>query len=174
MNNQPGNYYNAPPPAKSSSGGCWKAAGITCGVLVLLVIIAGFFIYRAGKGIFGQAMSIGKTAANGIKIQQGVVQYHTKNGKYPATLTDLVSDGEIDGKILHSDLDTDPNPGHISWTYTKPAEGSPGSTPILKYHYHLNLPGANSARQVPATDITINLDGTTASGNTYSSHTTTP
>lgn len=181
MSVPPDNYYSAPPPTRSNSSGCWKAAGITCGVLIVLTAVVVFFAVRAAKeaihkgtGIFGKtfgaAFDIGITTANGLKIQQAVVKYHQQHGKYPDTLTDLVADGLVDGKILHSALDTNPDPGHISWTYTKPAEGAPGSTPILKLHYHIVIPGSNT-QQTQDNDMIINLDGTTGQNTSYHTQT---
>lgn len=160
-------YYTPPPTPQSSSGGCWKAVGITCGVLFVLALIGVFFGVRAVKhamsdrhSVFGQAMSLGVTTGNGIKIQQAVVQYHQKHGHYPRALTDLVADGLVDGKVLHSDLDPNPSPGHVSWRYTRPAEGAAGNTEILRLHFRLNMPTAAN-QPPPETDIIINLDGST-------------
>lgn len=150
---------------RNSSGGCWKAFGITCGVLLVLGVIVIFFAARFVKdsvkdrhGLFGQIAGIGMTAANGAAIQQAVVQYHQKHGRYPDALSALVSDGLIDGRVLHSDMDPDPSPGHVSWRYTKPAEGAPGSTPLLKFHFRLNVPTGRN-QPPPESDVIINLDG---------------
>ena len=162
-------YYATPPssPPASSSGGCWKAAGITCGVLVSLGLIGGIAAYisiknaiqhPAKNGIFSLGMNIGKATTDGLHLSRAVVQYHEKNNKYPKTLTDLVLDGETDGKILHNALDTNPSPGHISWRYRKPAEGAPGKTPILEMPYTISfVPNQPSQKG----KITITLDGKT-------------
>ena len=159
----PGSPYYGPPPGRpaNSNAGCFKAFGITCGVLLLLAIIGGVFLFKAGAPIFQQAMkfgqSLGQSSVNGRKIQQAVVAYHAKNGSYPPNLTALVADGEItDAGILHSDQDTNPNPGHISWQYHQPAEGAPGSTPILDLPYKITIGG-----QTQGSDLIINLDGST-------------
>ena len=46
----PGNYYGQPPGRPvNNSGGCLKAFGITCGVLLLLGVIGGFLLFK-GRG----------------------------------------------------------------------------------------------------------------------------
>ncbi len=152
------------PPSNSNSG-CLKAFGITCGVLLVLGIIGSFFVARLVKNsladrhsVFGQIAGIGRTAANGAAIRKAVVDYHEKHGRYPNALPDLISDGLIDAKVLHSDLDTDSRPDHVSWRYTKPAEGAPGKTPILRFHFRLNVP-TNRNQPPPESDLVINLDG---------------
>ena len=155
----PGGYYAQPPqrPANSNSG-CLKAFGITCGVLVLLAIVGGFLLFKAGAPLFQQAMGIGQDSVHGMQIQKAVVAYHQKNGKYPPNLTALVADGEItDGKILHSAQDPSTNPGHVSWRYTRPPEGAPGYTPILSLPYSITV-----ANQTQRAELTINLDGSTS------------
>lgn len=154
---------NSPP--SNSNGGCLKAFGITCGVLLVLAVVGIFFAARFVKtsmadkrGIFGQIAGIGMTAANGAAIRKAVVDYHQKHGQYPNQLTDLVSDGLIKGGVLHSAMDTDPNPNHVSWRYSKPAEGAPGRTPVLRFHYRLNIPTSKN-QPAPESDIVINLDG---------------
>ena len=155
----PGGYYVQPPPRPANSNsGCLKAFGITCGVLVLLAIIGGVLLYKAGAPLFQQAMGIGQDNLRGKQIQQAVVAYHQKNGKYPPNLTTLVGDGEItDGKILHSTQDPNPNPGHISWRYTPPPEGAPGDTPILSLPYSITV-----VNQTQRAELGINLDGSTS------------
>lgn len=177
MSVPPGNYYGGGgPPPRSNSGGCWKAVGITCGLLIILGIIGIFFAVRytkealhSGTGIFGTIGKAVQSAKEGQTIQKAVVAYHTQHGKYPDDLMTLVSGGLLDGKNLHSDLDTDPNPGHVSWKYIKPAEGAPGKTPILKLQYKITIPGANTQQSQEGTMV-INLDGTSGSSTESNYH----
>ena len=101
-------YYGQPPgrPAKNNAG-CLKAFGITCGVLLLLLVLGGALLVRTWGPLYQQFLKMGqsmvKSQQDGRAIQQAVVAYHAKNGKYPANLTALVADGEIsDAGILHS------------------------------------------------------------------------
>ena len=170
----PGGFSQAPPPP-NNSGGCWKAAGITCSILLVLAIIVGIVAFNAVKrgyehhsGIFGQIVNVSTATQDGFQLRQAILKYHQQHGHYPNTLIDVVSDGLVDGKILHTPLDTNPNPGHISWTYFKPAENAPNSTPILSEHYQLTLGGAGSS-STQGSDITITLGGGTSgsAGTTY-------
>ena len=169
-----GSYTVPTPPSNSGSGGCLKAAGITCGVLLLLIIGFGFWVASVVKqqvshpnvhNPFGVAVAAAKAATDGIQIQQAILKYHTGTGKYPEQLSDLVPDYLPDGKILHNDLDPNPSPGHVSWTYTKPPEGADPKTPILKFSYDMgvNVGNKSSSEQ---TVIVYNLDGTTSSTET--------
>jgi len=170
MSVPPGGYYvNPPPPAKSNSGGCLKAAGLTCGVLFLLGLVGVFVLVRSVKnavehpakgGLFATTMAIGKATADGVQIQHAVVEYHAQKHKYPQTLTALVSEGLIDGKKLHNDLDENASPGHVTWQYTRPAEDAPGETPILTVPYKMTVFGGQPPQRG---SVIINLDGTTAS-----------
>lgn len=166
----PPGYYPPPVPSRASSSGCWKAAGLTCGVLFLLalvgVIIAGralkeSFTHPTRGSIFGMGVMIGRATVDGKTLQKAIVGFHAAHGKYPNTLLDLVREGRIDGKILHNDLDASPSPASISWHYTKPAPGAPGSTPILTEHYVLDIPGARGSGG--SGTITVTLDGETGS-----------
>lgn len=170
MSMPPSNYYGGGPPTRSNSGGCWKAVGITCGLLVILGIVGIFFTVRyakqamrSGTGIFGTVGKAMQSAKEGQTIQKAVVQYHTQHGKYPDDLMTLVSDGLLDGRNLHSGLDSDPNPGHISWVYTKPAGGAPGKTPILSMHYKITIPAGGNTQQSQDGEMIIDLDGSNGS-----------
>jgi hypothetical protein len=166
----PGGYYYTPPPQNrgGGSGGCLKAAGITCGVLLLLGVVLVLFSVMAVKkqlqnpdihNPVGAGIAAGISATNGMKIQQAIVRYHQQTGKYPANLNALYPNYLTDGKILHSPLDSNPNPGHISWTYIKPAEGADPKSPLLRLPYEINMTiGGSTSSQKQ--EIVINLDGT--------------
>jgi len=166
-----GNYYNAPPPPANNSNGCLKAAGITCGVLVLLGVIIGIIGVVAVKkqlahpdksSPFGVVVIVAKATPDGVAIHQAIVSYHNKTGKYPNKLEDLVPDYLPDGKKLHNDLDPNPSPGHVTWKYTKPQEGADGKTPLLSLPYEVTV--ANSGgKQTQHAEVIINLDGSSGS-----------
>ena len=160
-------YVPAPP--RSNGGGGWKIFGIGCLVLFLAVAIGGIVLVRNVKdavthpnkgSLIGIGVLAGQAGADGARLQQAIVAYRAAKGHYPRTLTDLVTDGTVDGKLLHNDLDDSPNPGHISWRYTPPAEGAPGTTPILTQTYQIAVAGRTSPQQ-----IVITLDGKVVSGN---------
>jgi len=162
----PGNYYTPPLPPKAGSGGCWKAAGLTCGVLFLLVLIGGVFLVRTVKenmahpkrgSIIGTTVLVTRSLQDGQVLQQAIVEYQRAHGHYPNSLLDLVREGRVDGKLLHNDLDSNPSPGSVSWQYSKPAPGAPGSTILLSENYFLNVLGVKGAAGASA--ITITLDG---------------
>ncbi len=160
-------YVPAPP--RPNKGGGWKIFGIGCLVLFLAAAIGGIVLVRnikdavthPNKGsLIGIGVLAGQAGADGARLQQAIVAYHAAKGHYPRTLTDLVMDGMVDGKLLHNDLDDSPNPGHLSWRYLPPAEGAPGTTPILTETYPLTVAGRTAPQQ-----IVITLDGKLISGN---------
>ena len=166
----PGGYYSAPPPPKSGSSGCWKAVGITCGVLLLLFIIIVVAITVAVKksGIAGTFTALTTTTQDGELIRQAIVKYHSTLGKYPDALIDLVPSYLPDAKVLHSDLDlVSKSPGHVSWKYFRPNEGDSGRTPLLELGYKMTF----GSTTTPQSTMIINLDGTTSSapGRSYGS-----
>lgn len=166
----PGSY---PAPAPKSGGGVLKIVGIGCLGLFLLAAIGGVIAVRSFKSqmahpsknsLMGMGVIVGQATMGGEKILLAVVAYHRQHGKYPKTLISLVEEGGVDGKMLHNDLDDTPNPGHVSWRYTKPAEGAPGSTPILEEPYHITMGGGSQPGKIV---ITLNGRSQAAShGNT--------
>ena len=158
-----------PPPARPASGGGWKIFGIGCLVLFLGVAIGGVILVRNVKeaithpnknSAIGVGVLAGQAGVQGVQLQQAIVAYHAAKGRYPRTLNDLVVEGTIDGKMLHNALDDSANPGHISWRYTPPAEGAPGTTPILTEPYQMTISGTTVPQQ-----IVVTLDGKMAAGN---------
>ncbi len=166
----PGGYpsnYGAVPPRRSGVSG-WKIAGFGCLALFLLAAVAGILLVRAFKDQYthpsknsplGIGIIAGKAGMDGVRLHQAVLAYHRKKGQYPRTLMQLVQDGHVDGKLLHNDLDDDPNPGHVSWRYTKPAEGAPGDTPLLEEPYRITMGGSTQSSR-----IIITLDGRSQAG----------
>lgn len=161
-------YQNTPPPAKSNSGGCWKAVGIGCGVIVLLGVIGTIIAVQKfkqvmsdpkNKGLMGSIVGAGKTAGQGVQIQQAIVAYHDKAGSYPAKLTNLVPTYLPSTSDLHAPTDANPDPKHISWTYLRPTAGESPKSPLIKTPMVIEFGGQKSQ-----SDIVINLDGTSRSG----------
>lgn len=171
-----GYYYTPPPPNKGGGGGCLKAAGITCGVLLLLgIVLVAFSVMAVKKQMqnpdihnpFGATVAVMHSTEDGIKIHQAIVLYHERTGKYPNNLNALFPDYLPDGKVLHSDFDTNNSPGHVSWTYIKPTEGEDPKSPLLRlpYEMNINVGGSTSSQKQ---EIVINLDGTTRSSTSSS------
>ncbi len=163
----PGGYYSAPPPRKSGTNG-WKIAGFGCLGLFLIAAVGGVLLVRNIKNnlshpqknsVVGMAVLAGQAGLDGAKLQQAIVAYHTQHGAYPKSLTDLYTDGSIDGKLLHNGLDDHNDPAHISWRYTPPAEGAPGNTPILEEPYHITIGGSTAPGK-----LVIDLNGKSESG----------
>lgn len=158
-----------PPPSRPAGGGGWKIFGIGCLVLFLGAAIGGVILVRNVKdamthpsknSVIGVGVLAGQAGGQGAQLQQAIVAYHAAKGRYPRTLTDLVVENAIDGKLLHNDLDNSANPGHISWRYTPPAEGAPGTTPILTEPYQMTIGGRTAPGQ-----LVVTLDGKMVSGN---------
>lgn len=171
-----GYYYTPPPPNKGGGGGCLKAAGITCGVLLLLgIVLVAFGVMSFRKQMqhpdihspFGAGIVIAQSTTNGIMIQRAIVSYHAKTGKYPNNLNALFPEYLPDGKVLHSDFDTNNSPGHVSWTYIKPTEGEDPKSPLLRLPYEMDINVGNSSSSQKQ-EIVINLDGTTRSSTSSS------
>lgn len=162
--NQPsGGYYPSQPPRPSGGGNGWKIAGFGCLGLFLIAAVGGVILVRNVKNslshpsknsLVGMAVLANQASLDGVHLQQAIVAYHAKHGAYPQTLMDLYTEGSIDGKLLHNDLDDSADPAHVSWRYRPPAEGAPGSTPILQEPYHLTLGGTTTPGK-----ITVDLDG---------------
>jgi hypothetical protein len=156
-----------------------KAFGITCGVLVLLMVIGGVMVAnffnqqkKNPNSIYGQTMKLAGAGIDGVAIQKAIVQYHSDNGAYPANLAALVPK-YVDAAKLHNDMDTNPNPSHVSWTYHMPGPDATGKTSLLELPYTLTMTFGGKTTSVPGKFI-INLDGTSTSGNTQGGYDQTP
>ena len=162
-NQPPGGYYAAPPSRPSGGGTGWKIAGFGCLGLFLLAAIGGALLVRNVKNslahpsknsIIGIGVMAGQAGLDGARLQHAIVAYHSQHGTYPKTLMALYTDGSIDGKLLHNDLDDSADPAHLSWRYFPPAEGAPGNTPILEEPYHITIGNTTAPGK-----IVIDLNG---------------
>ena len=160
--------YGAPPARSSGGGNGWKIAGFGCLGLFLLAAIGGVILVRNVKNsithpsknsIFGVGVIAGKAGLDGAHLQQAIVAYHAKHGAYPPSLTDLYTEGSIDGKQPHNALPENPTPAPFSCPHHPPAEGAPGDTPILEEDYHITFSGSTAPGR-----IIIDLNGKSQSG----------
>lgn len=168
-NNYPPGGYSPIPPAHPSGGGKgWKLFGFGCLGLFLLLAVGGVLLVQNIKSklanpqksdVVGTVILTSQAAQQGTQLQQAIIAYHTQHNTYPKSLMDLYTDGSIDGKLLHNALDDSPDPAHISWRYTPPDEGAPGSIVILEEQYHVTVGSTN-----PPDKLAITLDGKSISG----------
>jgi len=94
-----------------------------------------------------------------VDIQGALSRYNLKNGHYPATLTELVPDYLPDPSELHTSLDTNPDPKHISFVYTKPGVGAKPSTVILSLTWSLTINGTENGTSTLTQELTDSLNG---------------
>jgi len=163
----PGSNYGNVPPRKSGVSG-WKIAGFGCLALFLLAAVGAVMLGLAARNQYqhpsknsplGIGIMAGKAGMDGARLRLAILAYHQEKGQYPQTLEQLVSESRIDGKMLHNDLDDYSSPGHVSWRYTKPAEGAPGNTPLLEEPYKITMGGSTQSSR-----IVITLDGQSQAG----------
>jgi len=163
-----GQLYSGRPQGNSGSG-CLKAAGISC--LVLLVLIIGgvaLMVHTVQKsGFMSSFEQEGKSLSDGFVIYKAITTYRAKNGGYPPDLTSLVPDYLPDGKILHSPADAvSTSPGHISWEYFRPTASTPPDAALLDLPYVFRLPVQPTNMPPVKGDFIITVDGKQKSSTT--------
>jgi len=155
----------APPRAVKISG-CFQALGLSCGTLMLLLVVLtmiGSSILQKQGAHPNVKTTVGAEAAwinslqDGQKIVDAINYYHASQGVYPDTLNQLVPQALSDRTILHSALDPSPDPNHISWGYTKPAQNAPLTTSVLKLNIVIPIDGA-SAKDNQTYEVDFALD----------------
>lgn len=134
-----GGYYPPPAPHRTNSGGCFKIASITCGVLAILMLV--FFVavgvyvkkqLRIPNSGVNKLMQTSLTTQQGIEICSAIDRYRNKTGKFPDKLADLVPSTLYTDSQMHSPCDPNHDPNHISWTYIKPTEQTAASAPMIE------------------------------------------
>jgi len=156
------------PPRVTKISGCVQALGLTCGTLTLLVVvlamIGGKILQSQGphpnvKTTAGAEAAWLTSLQDGQKIAEAITYYHASQGVYPDSLDQLVPQSLPDRAILHSALDTSPDPNHISWTYVKPAPNAPSTTTVLKLSFVVPIDGS-SPKINAAYEVDFDLEGT--------------
>ena len=151
-NQQPPAYIPPSAPVKRGPS-CWLVGALTCLGIVILVVIAivvgitSFTHSAAGKkfaSTFGSAMHKSATDApiairNMETIREAIMRYHDHTGSYPDNLQQLVPTYLPDSSVLHSALDSNSNPSHVSYTYTKPTSSSTDSSTLLALHWQMSM-----------------------------------
>jgi hypothetical protein len=185
MNNMPPSYIPPGPPVRRGPS-CWLIGGLTCLGIVVLVIIAvivmtvAFTHSPAGKKFtsgFGSAVREGTVAGmcrkNMQTIQGAIVRYHDHTGHYPSQLTDLLPDYLTDRAILHCSLDTNPDPDHVSYVYSKPTASTASNAPLLTLHWQMNMEMMGTSQTLDETEI-VTLAGNPTHQQSQSTVTTAP
>jgi hypothetical protein len=130
---------------KKSLNSCWLFGGIGCLAVVLLALLAlGIGVNKVMHTASGkQLMDVPDCAQKMSEIQAALVRYQLKNGRYPQTLNQLNPDYLPSNSVLHTPLDTNHDPSHVSFTYYQPAPNAPPSTKVLclQWHYAAAYPG---------------------------------
>jgi type II secretory pathway pseudopilin PulG len=89
--------------------------------------------------MFGKVFSGGMALATNMQaaekdlvaIRSAILSYDSANGQYPNTLTELVPKYLPDASELHSALDANPSPTHVSFTYAKPTSNATSTSPLV-------------------------------------------
>ena len=169
--NNPGQYVQSPPPPPAKKGpSCWLIGGLGCLVVFIIVaILFGIGAYKLATnpkvgGMFGKAMQYGinvsATEKSMMDIQQGMVKYKAKNGSYPKSLSDLAPDYLAAASDLHSPLDVNTDPTHVSYTYVKPAATAPPTTEFIDIKYTIDIGVQPSSTYNPPTStLAMTLNG---------------
>ncbi len=177
----PGGYVtpNSTPPKRGP--GCWAWGLMTC--LVVVIIFAVLFaagLYKMSKtaqgrklmGTFSSAVHSGQNMGACMQkmkaVRDAVVRYHDHTGKYPANLNALLPDYLASPATLHCDLDSVTDPKHVTFVYTKPKEGAPGSTPLLSFHWKYEI-AVGDQSELSEMNVGMTLDGTTNTSQSQSS-----
>ena len=141
---------------------CWLVGGLTCVGLVIIgaiAIFAGFYSLFRGplKGAIQSGAAAQMCKQHMLQIQQAVDRYHTHTGTYPDALTDLVPTYLPDRSVLHCSMDTNPDPSHVTYEYSKPTETTPGTAPLLTLHWNMSIKMMGTSQTVGETEIvTVN------------------
>ena len=143
-----------PPPSPTAKKGpsCWLIGGLGCLVVIIGVGIAGgIFYYNLMHSATGQKITATIQAATTTvtnmqttdqqmqDIHAALLRYRAKNGHYPKTLNELSPKFLADQSVLHSPLDNNAGPSHISYKSVKPSPKAPPSTEAFCISYTMNL-----------------------------------
>ncbi|MDI6826875.1 MAG: hypothetical protein QME62_00150 [Armatimonadota bacterium] len=138
--------YPYTPPKPESKLSCLKIGAISCLVLVLVIIIGSYWLYRviasnpAFKKGFEEVKAMATCTAQLQEIYRALERYNQKNGRYPSSLGELYPDYLENRKILFCPSDKSPS-GQSSYVYYPPSPNAPSDTIILECRHHIIIEG---------------------------------
>ncbi len=140
-------YPNEGQQKKSGTGGCLKAAGIGCGVLILILVGLGIYGYNAmmknpqSRQVFQQSQSMGACAGNLAVVGKALKTYSNDHGgAFPASLADLYPKYIPDqGKLLCPQ--TGPGGTAFRYEYKQPSPSAPENTVVVTCRQHVVMQG---------------------------------
>lgn len=164
---------NSPDQKPAASGGikvsgCVQALGLSCSMLMLLIVVLSLVMGKVLENMgqnpsphttFGAEAGMVLTVEDGQQIFDALSHYHASEGTYPDSLLQLVPQSLPDKSVLHSPLDTDSDPNHVSWVYIKPAPNAPSDAVVLQLAYSIPI-GSGKDKQYMQYEMVFLLDGT--------------
>ena len=124
---------------------CWVIGGLSCIALMVMVVVFLAFIMlgtSSGRKFSTElasdaksSMEIPKSMYQMSDIRGAVIRYQRKNNRYPVSISELYPIYLARKQELHSALDPNTNPDHVTFAYTEPAVNAPPSTIILKMRW---------------------------------------
>jgi hypothetical protein len=160
-----------PTSSKTKAPSCWAIGGVGCLVLFILILALGGVVLnnalrtKQGKQIITSFKTVIKVSAKVpdceqrmVTIRQALIRYDLKNARYPESLTDLVPDYLPDASTLHCALDTNPDPSHVSFSYSRPGPGAVSSSPIMTITFSFSL-GSGRSKIITKEVMWITLGG---------------
>ncbi|MDH7480850.1 MAG: hypothetical protein QHH26_02590 [Armatimonadota bacterium] len=143
MFNQESQY---PPPRPERKMSCLKIGAISCLVLVFVIIVGSYWLYRViasnpafKKGI-EEAKAMAQCTVQLQELHRALERYYAKNGKYPSSLGELYPDYLEDKKILYCPSDK-AHSGESSYIYYPPSPKTPDSAVVLECRRHILIEG---------------------------------
>ena len=157
-------YVPPPPPPPSygqqrSSDSCFKWGALSCGGCIVLLVLAGVFIwFTAGKFIGGAMKDSMQVAIDMTMLRRQIMKYKEDTGKYPDKLDDLVPKYVASTSALK--LST--HPEGPEYTYHKPGPNAEPDEVLLEYKLTVTTPDGEKV-EVP---VRMLINGQTRQGST--------
>ena len=130
---------------------------------MLIAVLAGVIMFQLFKPMF---RSLSHSVNDAVKVQQqglslwnAIGRYKSYTGSYPNKLEDLVPKYLENFNSMHSAVDTNRDPNHVSWEYFKPSQNADPSAPILREDYKMQNPATTDPNLAIQQSITITVGG---------------
>jgi hypothetical protein len=161
--------FPAPPGQRGPS--CWTVGGIGCLVVFVIAVvlvlgsISAVINTKGGRDFMKTMNSTMKTASDAAPcvsqmaaIQKAVLRYREHTGAYPPNLKALSPSYLPNGTSLHCAIDSNDDPGHVTYTYFKPTDTTPKSATLLQFSFNISTKMLNTT-QTQTITYSISIDG---------------